>query len=99
LSALHIEAEILEIHTQSPQVVRRLIGYFGTDSVNLRSAAGAVPLHYAIRNLNVHVVEALLQAQADLDVRDPFGNTFLELARLNLLAIAEDVLEGKISQI
>ena len=63
------------LHTirRCPEFILPLIEY-GAD-VNAQNYRGQTPLHIAFREGNVEVVRCLIQAGADLDVRDDFYNT------------------------
>jgi len=55
-------------------VLSRLLIEFGAD-VNAQNGCGETPLHVAFRAGDVQVVRCLIQADADLNVRDDFYNT------------------------
>ncbi|XP_064417090.1 nuclear factor NF-kappa-B p105 subunit [Latimeria chalumnae] len=78
-SVLHLA--IIHLHSKLVSDLLEVIAYIpGQDIVNMKNDLYQTPLHLAIITQQADVVEHLLQAKADVNVLDRYGNSVLHLA-------------------
>ncbi|NEJ83642.1 hypothetical protein GR268_45115 [Rhizobium leguminosarum] len=97
-TVLHAAVKCYCYCSKSESIIKYLVRHGAHININVQDDSGKTPLHEAISQDDIKILEVLLAQGAAIDIPDNNGNTHLHIAAKNKGAELMNALLAKVSQ-